>query len=441
MSTDTDHFAYGKAWKNRFDQTGWWHSFELPDGTLIEGVNSLDGLRNRISQFPIPDDLTGKRVLDIGAWDGWFTFEMERRGADVMAVDCWDNPRFRSMRKVFGSKADYRILDMYGLTPDRIGYFDIVLFMGVLYHLKHPLLALERVCALTKDLAAVDSFVLREQDLPGVNSQQVPIMAFYENDEFGGNTDNWVAPSVACLLAFCRTAGFARVELRSVLEYGACVACHRKWDAPQNPGRPAPELLSVLNTNFGINFDSRRDDYVACFFRTGERDLKLDDIKPEAAGYGVRPIHISEAGGGVWQANFKLPPGLTAGWHDVRVRVRDGAPSNANSIALDVPIGDAQIEISGVRDAATWIADRLDLSQGRFLCLWITGLPRNADRNNLRIFVDGHEAIISYFAPNAEGIRQVNVEIPHKLPSGIAMLTVHLAHNAASPIAIEIAGE
>ncbi len=183
MSIDTDHAVYGKVWKNRFEETGWWHSFELPDGTRIEGVNSVAGLKTRISQFPIPEDLTGKRVLDIGAWDGWFTFEMERRGADVMAVDCWDNPRFRSMQKVFQSKCEYRILDIYELTPDRIGYFDIVLFMGVLYHLKHPLLALERVCALTKDLAAVDSFVLREQDLPGVNLQHVPIMAFYENEQ------------------------------------------------------------------------------------------------------------------------------------------------------------------------------------------------------------------------------------------------------------------
>ena len=441
MSAGTDHFAYGKVWKNLFHETGWWHSFELPDGARIEGVNTIDGLKARISQFPIPEDLTGKRVLDIGAWDGWFTFEMERRGADVMAVDCWDNPRFRSKRKVFHSKAEYRILDMYELTPDRIGYFDIVLFMGVLYHLKHPLLALERVCALTKDLAAVDSFVLRERDMPGVNLDEVPIMAFYENDEFGGNTDNWLAPSLACLMALCRTAGFARVELQSVLAYGACVACHRKWKPSQNPSQPAPELLSVNNTNFGINFDSRRDDYVTCFFRTGERDLQLHEIRPETGEYGVRPVHISEAGGGMWQTNFKLPPGLAAGWHDVRIRVRESAPSNLISIALDVPIGDAQLEITGVRDAATWIVDSLDLRHGRFLCLWIGGLPRNADRNNAHIFVDGHEAGISYFAPYAEGSRQVNVALPPQLCAGTATLSMQLAHNASPPVVIEISGE
>ncbi|MEO8126368.1 MAG: DUF1698 domain-containing protein [Bryobacteraceae bacterium] len=378
MATDIDPFAYGKAWKNRYEQTGWWHSFDLPNGECIEGVNTTDGLKKRLSQFPISEDLTGKRVLDIGAWDGWFTFEMERRGADVVAVDCWDNPRFRSMQKLLQSRADYRILDMYELTPDRIGYFDIVLFMGVLYHLKHPLLALERVCALTRDLAVVDSFVLREQDLPGVDLGRVPVMAFYENEEFGGNTDNWVAPSVACLMAFCRTAGFARVELRGVLDYGACVACHRTWSGPPDAPSPAPEMITVLNTNFGINFDSGRDEYVACYFRTAESELRLDEIEPEVAGYGVRPVHVSETTAGVWQANFKLPPGLQAGWHKVRIRLRNSAPSEAADIALDIPIGDAEISICGVRDAVTWSANSLDLSAGRFLCLWLTGLPPNA---------------------------------------------------------------
>ena len=56
-------------------EIGWYHSFELPDGTLINGYMSLEWERERWSRFPIPADLTGERVLDIGAWDGWFSFE------------------------------------------------------------------------------------------------------------------------------------------------------------------------------------------------------------------------------------------------------------------------------------------------------------------------------------------------------------------------------
>jgi tRNA (mo5U34)-methyltransferase len=61
----------------------------MPDGSVIEGVCGLEGLRKRLAQFPIPPDLTGKRVLTIGAWDGFFSFELEKRGTEVVAVDCW----------------------------------------------------------------------------------------------------------------------------------------------------------------------------------------------------------------------------------------------------------------------------------------------------------------------------------------------------------------
>src|ERR1700741_413281 len=92
-------FDYVRGWKNQLIEAGWWHSFNLPDGTEIRGVTSVEDMKHRLAQFPIPADLTGKRVLDIGAWDGWFSFEMERRGAEVMAIDRFDNPRFREIRE------------------------------------------------------------------------------------------------------------------------------------------------------------------------------------------------------------------------------------------------------------------------------------------------------------------------------------------------------
>ena len=73
---------------------GWYHSIQLPGGEVIPGLQTLEQLRKRIAQFPIPQDLRGKRVLDIGAWDGWFSFEMERRGAEVVAVDRTAQTRF-----------------------------------------------------------------------------------------------------------------------------------------------------------------------------------------------------------------------------------------------------------------------------------------------------------------------------------------------------------
>src|ERR1700738_1173639 len=111
-SPKTDPFDVIRHWNSLRTEKGWWHSFELPDGTLIEGVCGLEGLKSRLGQFPIAEDLRGKRVLDIGTWDGWFAFEMERRGADVMAIDCWDNPRFREIHARLGSRVDYRHIEM-----------------------------------------------------------------------------------------------------------------------------------------------------------------------------------------------------------------------------------------------------------------------------------------------------------------------------------------
>ncbi len=102
--------GYGREWHRQLQETGWWHSFELPDGNVLKGVNSVESLKHRVAQFPIPMDLRGKRVLDIGAWDGWFSFEMERRGAEVVAIDCFDNPRFREMHAIYNSRAEYRCM-------------------------------------------------------------------------------------------------------------------------------------------------------------------------------------------------------------------------------------------------------------------------------------------------------------------------------------------
>ena len=179
----------------RLNKLGWYHSIELPDGRVIEGHQSIEQLKQRIAQFPIPQDLRGKRVLDIGAWDGWFSFEMERRGAEVMALDATRSTRLLEAKKLLGSQIDYYVGDICRLTYRDLGTFDIVLFFGVLYHLKHPILALENVCGMCRDLACIESFVT------GTDAAAVPVMEFYETTELRGQLDNWVGPNVPCLMA------------------------------------------------------------------------------------------------------------------------------------------------------------------------------------------------------------------------------------------------
>jgi tRNA (mo5U34)-methyltransferase len=427
-----------RLWNDRRAERGWWHSFELPDGTIIQGVCDLPGLKNRIGQFPIPPDLRGKRVLDIGAWDGWFSFEMERRGAEVLAIDNWDNPLFHQARAMLNSRVEYRQIDMYDLTPERVGRFDIVLFLGVLYHLKHPLLALERVCALTTELAAVDSFILREKHRQGEKVDDRPVMEFYETNEFGGQTDNWMAPSLACLQAFCRTAGFARVELRNVLEFSACLVCYRHWERPKAGSPEGPELVAALhNLNGGINFDSSRDELVSAWFgwkarSSGLGNLGLDDVRPEVGGYGVRPIHVARVGEDEWETNFKLPPGLTPGWHEVRIRVGESRPGLARRIAVDVPLVAADIRIMGVCDGTTWEKSQMDLSRGDVLAIWVSGLPENVDSNNLFVELNGKRLTVAYIEAAAEGARQINVKVPRDLSIGPAVISVSVGDSGAA---------
>src|SRR5271166_4182385 len=97
---------------------GWYHSVELPDGNVIQGMIGVDALKGRLAAFPIPADLRGKRVLDVGAWTGWCSFEMERRGAEVLAVDCVDFEEFHEAHGMIGSRVEHRILDVEELIPE-----------------------------------------------------------------------------------------------------------------------------------------------------------------------------------------------------------------------------------------------------------------------------------------------------------------------------------
>ncbi|HMY76481.1 MAG TPA: DUF1698 domain-containing protein, partial [Blastocatellia bacterium] len=152
----------------------WWHSVDLGNGQVTSGVYSLEELQGFYSALALPEDLDGRRLLDIGCWDGFYTFETERHGARVTAVDCRWSPNFFAAREVLNSQAEFHQLNVYELGKDKLGAFDIVLFMGVLYHLRHPLLALERVCEVTRDFAIIESHIIDK-----MRDADEPVMEFY----------------------------------------------------------------------------------------------------------------------------------------------------------------------------------------------------------------------------------------------------------------------
>jgi tRNA (mo5U34)-methyltransferase len=145
---------------------GWYHTLELP-GETTEGIFDL---RPYVGEYGIPDDLSGKRCLEIGTWDGFWAFELERRGAEVVALDLDDErdldwpPRrrpatfpangrgegFRYASEKLGSRVERVNRSVYDATAEELGTFDLVFCGSVLIHLRDQLLALERICGLVK---------------------------------------------------------------------------------------------------------------------------------------------------------------------------------------------------------------------------------------------------------------------------------------------------
>ena len=143
------------ALRREVEMIKWWHRIDLGRGIVTPGV---DVTPQRLAEIRMPEILSGFTVLDIGAWDGFFSFEAEKRGARrVLATDsfCWTGggwgtkAGFELARRALRSKVEDKWIEVLDLSPDTVGVFDLVLFLGVLYHMKHPLLALERVASVT----------------------------------------------------------------------------------------------------------------------------------------------------------------------------------------------------------------------------------------------------------------------------------------------------
>lgn len=200
----------------------WYHRIELPGGLVTPGWAPL-----AVENYRLPEDLTGKRVLDVGAWDGFWTFEALKRGASyVLAIDDFSNTihsgerrgwrQFDFCRDALGYGLDRCArweASVYDVSATHMGHFDVVLFFGVIYHLKHPLLALEKLRAVTNGLLCVESAILDNYSpyqRGGYGDSM--LMEFYPDDQYGANPTNWWVPSLRCLTTMMRVAGFDDVK-------------------------------------------------------------------------------------------------------------------------------------------------------------------------------------------------------------------------------------
>lgn len=201
----------------------WFHNLDL-DGVWTAPDHFLGdypAVKWRHFAQHLPEDLAGKAVLDIGCNAGFYAFEMERRGASVVAIDDDDTylQQARFAAEVKRSKVAFQKLSVYDVAA--LGRrFDIVLCLGLIYHLRHPLLALDLIHQyVAGDVLVFQSMQRGSDDVAAV----APDYPFSETDVFGqpgyprlhfveqnysGDPTNWWVPNRACSAAMLRSAGF-----------------------------------------------------------------------------------------------------------------------------------------------------------------------------------------------------------------------------------------
>lgn len=241
------------AIRQRIEALGpWFHNLELAGVQTAPGHFLGDYPRRNWQRIAhaIPLDLTGKTVLDIGCNAGFHAMEMKRRGAErVLGIDAddayLDQARFAAT--VEGVDIEFRKLSVYDVAA--IGErFDVVLFMGVLYHLRHPLLALDLVSEhVAGDLLVFQSMQRgsREvadteenyafEDTAPFDAPGYPKLHFIEH-RYADDPTNWWAPNAACAEAMLRSAGF-----RILSHPEAAVYVCRKAGAPAGGGAVYPK--------------------------------------------------------------------------------------------------------------------------------------------------------------------------------------------------------
>lgn len=224
----------------------WWHSIDLGHGVVTDGHKSPDILAREMAALRLPD-LTGKTVLDIGAYDGFYSFEAERRGAArVVALDhfAWslDLPahiaHWRACKergvepepaqasphwhpdtlpgkrgydvahRALGSRVETVVGDFMTMDLAPLGTFDVVFYLGVLYHMENPLESMRRLASVTKGVALIETHAIV---VPGY--EHLEICEFYSANQLNGDGSNWWSPNTRALEGLCRAAGFAQVDI------------------------------------------------------------------------------------------------------------------------------------------------------------------------------------------------------------------------------------
>jgi tRNA (mo5U34)-methyltransferase len=199
-----------------------WHTFDFPEYY----VRGDDLSPDKLKFVNIPEDLTGMKVLDIGAWDGYFSFVCEKRGAkEVVAFDSeqhsW-NPEgiivqgkkisqkgmavFHEAKEYLKSNVIARIGELDQLLEFKDGNFDLVLCLGILYHVKDPYKLIRDLYEITGKKLILETFID-----PQINTISAPVMRFFPNSEINNDDGTFWGPNMMCVYEMLRKAGFKNI--------------------------------------------------------------------------------------------------------------------------------------------------------------------------------------------------------------------------------------
>ena len=205
-----------------------WHQRFTIDGVSSPGYHDMDLL---ISSAEVPNDLTGFSVLDVGTTNGAAAFECEKRGAkEVVAVDiCQPNVfGFDVIAKHLQSDVQFLQSSIYQLPLKLQGRkFDYVIFWGVLYHLRHPLLGLDALSQVSNDRLTIETVISSDPNTSAT---------FFRGTELGNDGSNWWAPSEHCLQQMLSSSGFSPQIIKrwdAGISERAIVNCFKSNEIPE----------------------------------------------------------------------------------------------------------------------------------------------------------------------------------------------------------------
>jgi len=213
-------------YNDKISKTHWLHSIELEPGFVTPGIVPLAHLNQMANDLALPQDMSNLTVLDVGARDGFFSFEAEKRGARVIAVDIQpiDDIGLGIAKEILKSKVEFIQSNIYDLTLEKIGGepVDVIFFLGLMYHLRHPLLAIDNLWSLLKpngviylETAYLDEYLVTSDNvftsLESIHPllTQTALLQYYRNDELNpGDFSNWFSPNQKALDDILFSAGF-----------------------------------------------------------------------------------------------------------------------------------------------------------------------------------------------------------------------------------------